>query len=379
MQNSFSYWEKKAFFTDIDIVVIGSGIVGLNAALHLKSKNPSLNVCVIERGALPSGASSRNAGFACFGSSSELLDDLTKMSEEKVFGLVEKRYRGLQRLRKLHGDKSLGYKNLGGYELFDNEELFEKCAEKLEYLNNMVGKAIGASKTYKIVPKRIKRFGFSGFSQLIVNQHEGQIDTGKMIISLIGKAVKKGIRIINGLEVAGFQDLQNRVEVQLKGGFSFSCKKLLVCTNGFARQLLPDQNVLPARAQVLVTSEIKGLKVKGTFNYDRGYYYFRNIDNRILFGGGRNLDFKAEETTEFGLTTKVQDSLEQKLREQILPGAEYTIEHRWSGIMGVGPEKTTIIRTISPNVFCGVRMGGMGVAIGTIVGEEVADLCLDSY
>ena len=56
----------------------------------------------------------------------------------------------------------------------------------------------------------------------------------------------------------------------------------------------------PARAQVLITKPIKNLQIKGTFHLDKGYYYFRNIDNRILFGGGRNLDFKTEETSEFG-------------------------------------------------------------------------------
>ncbi|MGZ3867219.1 MAG: FAD-dependent oxidoreductase, partial [Bacteroidia bacterium] len=125
----------------------------------------------------------------------------------------------------------------------------------------------------------------------------------------------------------------------------------------------------PARAQVLVTSPIKNLKLKGTFHYQQGYYYFRNIDNRILFGGGRNLDFEKEETTEFGLTNIVQNKLKDILHNNILPGKDYTIEHRWSGIMGVGSEKKPIIKHVSKNVVCAVRMGGMGVAIGCLVGE----------
>ena len=31
---------------------------------------------------------------------------------------------------------------------------------------------------------------------------------------------------------------------------------------------------------------MKNLKIKGSFHYEKGYYYFRNIDNRILLGGG---------------------------------------------------------------------------------------------
>jgi hypothetical protein len=62
----------------------------------------------------------------------------------------------------------------------------------------------------------------------------------------------------------------------------------------------------------------------------------------------------------------------------ILPGQKFSVEQRWSGIMGLGPKKSTIIKNISTNVVCAVRMGGMGVAIGTLVGEEAAALVLHS-
>lgn len=374
---SFSYWEKKAFFTEVDLVVIGSGIVGLNAALRAKENNPSLNILVLERGALPSGASSKNAGFACFGSPSELLDDLGKMSEDQVFGLVERRFKGLERLRKIHGDKAIGYKPWGGFELFNDEDIFYQCEEKLDYLNHKVKDITGSSETYKVADKKLKKFGFGKMNHLLENKFEGQIDTGKLIVSLLKKVQKAGVRVLNGVDVTGFEDLGSEVEILLGNEFSFKTKKLIVCTNGFARILMPDIAVVPARAQVLVTEPIDDLPFKGTFHFDRGYFYFRNIDGRVLFGGGRNLDFKGEETTDLDVTQMIQDRLEEMLREVIIPGKQFRIEQRWSGIMGVGPDKTTIIKEITPNVFCGVRMGGMGVAIGTLVGEEVADLCVD--
>ena len=42
--------------------------------------------------------------------------------------------------------------------------------------------------------------------------------------------------------------------------------------------------------------------------------------------------------------------------------------------MGVGNQKTPIVKQLSDNVFCGVRLGGMGVAIGSLVGKELAAL-----
>ncbi|RYZ47414.1 MAG: FAD-binding oxidoreductase, partial [Sphingobacteriales bacterium] len=62
-----SYWEKTSFL-HYDHIVIGSGIVGLSTALELRGRFPSSRILVLERGLLPTGASSRNAGFACMGS-----------------------------------------------------------------------------------------------------------------------------------------------------------------------------------------------------------------------------------------------------------------------------------------------------------------------
>ncbi|NNK30069.1 MAG: FAD-dependent oxidoreductase, partial [Flavobacteriaceae bacterium] len=80
------------------------------------------------------------------------------------------------------------------------------------------------------------------------------------------------------------------------------------------------------------------------------------------------------ETTAFGQTSLVQDHLEYLLREVILPGKEFRIASRWSGIMGVGPQKKPIVNEISDRVYCGVRLGGMGIAIGSIVGKELAEI-----
>jgi glycine/D-amino acid oxidase-like deaminating enzyme len=107
---------------------------------------------------------------------------------------------------------------------------------------------------------------------------------------------------------------------------------------------------------------------------DEGFYYFRNIDNRLLLGGGRNLDFEGETTMEFGLTDMIQNKLESLLKDVILPGKKVEIERRWSGIMGVGPRKRPILKRLNDHVFCGIRLGGMGIAIGSFVGKALAAL-----
>ncbi len=368
---NLSYWEIKTWLTNIDFTIVGSGIVGLNCALALKDQHPKAKILILEKGVLPQGASTKNAGFACFGSLSELIADLQTHTEAEVIQLVKKRIDGLQLLRQTIGDTALAYQNHGGYELFLNQDtaLYEQCLEQKEHVNKLLSPIFNAS-VFSLKPNT---FGFKNIKEnYSFNQFEGQIDTGKMMEALLAKAHSKGIKILNNCMVEAFSEDTTSVKLQTNL-YTFSTRTLMIATNGFASQLLTE-NVKPARAQVLITKPIKNLAIKGTFHLDEGYYYFRNINNRILFGGGRQLDFQTEETTQFGTTPIIQNTLETLLKTTILPNTEFEIDHSWSGIMGVGTQKNPIVKQLSNSVFCGVKLGGMGVAIGSLVGKELANL-----
>jgi glycine/D-amino acid oxidase-like deaminating enzyme len=368
---NLSYWELKNWFSGIDYTIVGSGIVGLHCALRLRERFPESKILVLEKGMLPQGASTKNAGFACFGSISEVIDDLKSHTEDEVFQLIQKRWNGLQLLRKRLGDSAIDFKPFGGYELFlkDDESFYNECLQKVPFINELLKPLFRNG----VFAKEVDRFAFQGIHEyLIFNPFEAQIDTGNMMQALLKEAVSQNIMVLNQVEVTAFHEKQNQVEVVMDD-FSFMTKKILFATNGFAGQLTNDA-VKPARAQVLITEPIPNLDIKGTFHLDKGYYYFRNIDDRILIGGGRNLDFQGETTTEFGQTDLIQNKLEQLLKEVILPNKDFKIAHRWSGIMGLGSSKTPIVTQLSENVYCGVRLGGMGVAIGSLIGQELADL-----
>ncbi len=368
---SFSYWEQDSWFSNVDFTIVGSGITGLNCALHLKLKFPEAKVVVLERGLLPNGASTKNAGFACFGSLSEILEDLEHHSEEEVVELVRKRMQGLELLKENLGSENIDLQVNGGYELFTTEEedVYTSCVSKMAKVNSLLKPIFGED----VFSTTGNKFQFGKVQEnLIYNKFEGQLDTGKMMIALLQKVQAAGVRILNSVTVNGFSEENDSVEIETEH-FSFYTAKLIIATNGFASQLgIPE--VRPARAQVLVTEPIPDLHIKGTFHMDKGFYYFRNINNRILLGGGRNLNIKGEETTELALTALVQQRLESLLKNVILPDTPFKIERRWSGIMGVGEQKNPVIKKVSKNVFCGVRLGGMGVAIGSLVGKELADL-----
>lgn len=375
--NTFSYWERTAFIDNADVIIIGSGLVGLSAALHLKKQQPLLNVLVLERGFLPTGASTKNAGFACFGTVSEQLYYLKRSSEAEVLRMVDYKWRGLQRLRKNLGDENIDYQQNGGYELFmDNEvETARESIEQLTYFNNLLQQAIGSYDIYSVANAKIADFGFRNISHMVYNPFEGQLHTGKMMRTLLNKVQSMGVVVLNDCEIKQIENEGTGISLLTSQG-TFKTKKIILATNAFASQLFPDLKVTPGRGQVLVTKPIPRLKLKGTYHFNEGYYYFRNIDGRVLFGGGRNIDFAAEQTWDFGHTESVKNQLITYLKEIILPGQHFEVDYWWSGIMGFGEDISPIVKQVEPDVYCAVRCNGMGVAMGSLVGEEVAGLVL---
>lgn len=383
-----SFWERESWFADRDVAVVGGGIVGLCAALALQRARPAWKILVVERGALPSGASTRNAGFACIGSVAELVEDLQHHSLDTIAGLIERRWHGLARLRELLGDEAIGYEACGSHELFlpHEHDWYAACLAQLPLLNQTMRAVTGIDEVFYSADDARDPFGFAGVAHLIGNRAEGALHTGRMMQALIRRVREAGVEIITGLPLVRLEDRGDAVRLHTSdsaqggsasgGGWDFAARRVLVATNGFARQLLPALPVEPARSQVVVTAPIPNLRFRGTFHMERGYTYFRTIGDRVLLGGGRHLDFAGEATDHMDTTPRIQSYLEELLHTTILPGTPVEITDRWSGIMGLGPEKVPIVRMVSPNVACAVRMGGMGVAIGALVGEEGAQLLL---
>jgi len=350
-------------------VVIGSGIVGLSTAIHQKLSYPKKKVVILERGYLPTGASTKNAGFACIGSTSELLSDLQNSAEDIVWQTVEKRWRGLHALKELIGEKQMNYQGKGSYELFmpSEKDSYQNCLDQLEYLNKQMKRITALEETYKPDQAVIDKSAFAGFNYAISNTAEGMIDTGAMMMALSRKASELGVILLNGIECKAVES--GKIETNFG---EITSEQIAICTNGLAARLL-DLEVRPARAQVIVTSELSQLPFDSCFHFDEGYYYFRNVGKRILFGGGRNLDFEAEETDELRTSDQVINHLSSLLKNRILPNQAFRIAHQWAGTMGVGANKAPIVQEINQGVYCAVRLGGMGVAIGSLVGKELSE------
>lgn len=374
MSYNLSIWEKNSYWFDRDYVIVGGGITGLMAAIHIASIEPNASVCVVEAQAIGTLASSRNAGFACFGSISELESDKDIYGLDKTLEIVEMRYKGLQLLRSIIGDRFLKYEESGGTEVFDGEASFNTHADQIAYWNNNLSSITASNDTFSVVPLQ-NRLNFH--SNIIHNSLEGLIDTGELMKSIVRKAEDLDIDIYRGLilnnyncRLGGVDLYFNQIEDLLR------CRQLVLCTNSLTQHIVPEVDVIPSRNQVIVTSKVDTTGMSGGYHFDAGYTYFRALNGRILLGGARNRFPQEDNTSDLGLNQSNIDHLVEFLKIRILKQQDFTIEHHWSGILSGGSDRTPIVKRMDDHVTVAARLGGMGVAIGSIVGQEAATLAV---
>lgn len=360
MNMSYSFWENDSFIKEYDLVVVGAGITGCSAVLSVLEKYPDWKVLLLERGFYPSGASSRNAGFSCFGSVSELLDDLKHTPAEKVKELVSRRYRGLQLLRNTVPEQEIDYEFCGGFELFRDASEYEKCTDALEMFNEWLFDISGEKQVYKAVEK-------NGY-KVIHNRLEGYLHSGKLVRWLHKKVADAGAELRWNCEVGAVSS----GKVVLKSGAEIAAGRILLATNGFSREITEQSGVRPARGLVMVTNELETMPWLGAWHYDKGFVYFRNLGKRLLIGGGRNQDISGEETTEDAVNPVIKAYLIDFMRETLRLDGNWTIDFEWTGIMGFGEGKGPSCREIEVGVWIAAGLGGMGVALGMQFGKDVA-------
>ncbi len=371
---NFSFWEQR-WMERADQVVIGGGLVGLQTAIELKLKYPHKSIWVLERNAFGDAASLRNAGFACFGSAGEILDDISRMGEDQAFQLYEERYKGLQDLIKTYSPEKIGYEQSGGYEIFPSgsESELDHIRESLPKLNESLK---NVHQQVAFVERNIKKFEMNVGETAIVSPSEGALQSILLLRTVRQHALSIGVEIYSSMDVQS-------IEKHGSGGWvlrfeqsdaQILAKDLFVCTNAWALKWFPDLEVEPARGQILVTKPIPSIAFRGIFHADKGYIYFRSLGSRILIGGARNKQFAAENTFESAVTPEIKYELLRWLNEIIVPNVNVEIDNEWSGVMGMHQKRSPIIERKEEHLYLGVRMGGMGVALSSQVAKKLAKL-----
>jgi len=338
-----SYWRRTTALgtIEVDAVVVGAGICGISAALHLQRRG--LRVAVVERHVLAAGASSRNAGFLMRGAAEnyalavkqygrDLARTVWRWTEENLAGLREEgigtgvpTYRATPSCLLALEDVELG-------ELRESERLLREDGFRVGWLESGSDAAWAKGRPGKLRP-------LGG----LVNPDDGAcnpVDVMRFLARKLSRPVDEGQEV----QAITPADRGDGIIVRTTDG-TFRAAHALVCTNAYTPLLLPRDPagaVRPRRGQMLAI-RAGSLKLDCSYYANHGYEYFRQAtDGTIVVGGCRRAFAEAEQGYEDKTTREVQGALEAFARS-MLGLEELDVVGRWSGTMGFSPDGLPLI------------------------------------
>ncbi len=353
-----------------DVVVIGSGNVGLSAALTLSRRGR--DVLVLDAEAAGYGASTRNSGYLGRTLWFKYGDMVKKIGRETAGLFAREATIGHDFTASLIRDEQIAcfYRNTGRFIAAPSKKAYEKLERDLEMM-----KADGVPVEADMIPP--DRLDEEVASRLY---HGGQVLHGNGVIhaglyhqGLLDRARGQGARIIGYCPVTGINREREGFVVNTPKG-RVQARDVVVATNGYTEKALPwhRRRIVPVSAFNVVTEALDPALMTKVLPNGRPMIENRNSPlwlrptedgTRLLFGGTTG-EMKGS------LKTKAEQLHAEMLR--VVPDLEGTrLTHCWSGQVAF-PFDFLPHNGFENGIHYAMGWCASGVPMGTYLGHKTA-------
>lgn len=357
-----SPWQLPIAPREVDVAIVGGGVIGCATAFALRDEDPSLRLAIVEAGRLADGASGRNAGFVLLGAPGAdpgADDDTERERAQRLWAFTAQ---NAQDIRALDG-RAFDLRWTGSVIAAGSE------AEAATLRRQAV--ALSGVEWMESDPLH-RRIGGRRFAGGLFVAEGGVLDSAKLVrhlAALSGATVLERSRVLRlGTEAGG-------VVLEGRGG-KFRAARVALCLNAYLPQLVPEMAmwVRPVRAQMLATDPLPEVLDVPVYSHD-GYYYLRQrTDGRLLLGGARHLHRETEVGYEDATTPELQADLEAYLAAHFPQLAVAQVARQWSGTMGFSPDGLPVVGEVPalPGVTVATGFTGHGMGYSVRFGQLLA-------
>jgi glycine/D-amino acid oxidase-like deaminating enzyme len=353
-----------------DVAIVGSGITGLAAALHLA--RGGRHVTVFEAQEPGHGASSRNAGYVGrtlkhgFG---EIMEAQGLDQAKRVYGELMEAFLAVKETVEREGIQC-HYRQQGRLLLATSTSMYDAMAREFSLREKHLGEA------FKTVDRNQQRSEIATdhyFGGVKIEDHAG-LHPGLYHQRLLDAARDAGVTICAFTPVLGFRKETDGFSVFLKSRKT-AARELIFATNGYGGREWPwlKRRIMPFQAYQTVSAPLGEDRVKALLPGDRTYIDWNfNVDwmrrapgdpSRIIFGGltgERDADLRI-----------MAERLHARLMRVFPDLVDLRFDHVWTGKCGGTFD-------INPKIgrHDGVYYAGgycfAGVPMGTLFGKKLA-------
>jgi glycine/D-amino acid oxidase-like deaminating enzyme len=358
----------------VDIAIVGSGHTGLNAAITIAKAG--FEVAVLEQETIGWGASSRHGTFVSPSLKAEWKTIEKKYGTEMARQFWQWAVASVEHVRDIVQQEWLDcdHKKTGTLGLAVKASHADSLRKYSEYLQATFG-----YHGSRYIPRdELKtQIGSSLFYGGVISELSYQIHPAKYVFGLAEAAARYGVLLAESAQVKRIVRSRYGLTLQTSRG-RVEASKVLLATNGYTTSLLPQarNGILPVGSYMIVTEPLSPetqaeISPQGRLFWDSKIYlnYFGlTPDGRAFMGGRANLSPNQDlSKTGAGLTARLFEIFPQ------LRGVKIT--HSWSGRLGVSFDQMPHIGQVD-NVYYANGFSGQGVATGSYMGKEVAELML---
>jgi glycine/D-amino acid oxidase-like deaminating enzyme len=332
-----------------DVLVIGGGITGVSLLHHLRRRDK--NAVLVERAHIAAGASGRNAGFLLAGVADSYAEAVLSFGRERTREIWEMTLANHTTMIEAVAGQPVGHRRLGSAIVASGDEEAAALAESAQLLNEDGFEATWDGRT-------------------LVNPRDGEVDPAALVGALARQAPPGAIR--EGVNVAAIEARSHEILVHADGAECHAgC--VILATNAYTPQLLPQAEIQPRRAQMLASAP-NAARVCDLPTYSHfGYRYWRQLaTGEVLIGGWRDTAYEAEVGYDERPTDAIQAHLEAQLKRL---GAEAKVTHRWAGTMGFTESGLPLVGPVDglPNVYLCAGFNGHGMGFAFISAKTLVD------
>jgi len=355
---------------DCDVCVVGGGLTGCSAALHLAERG--LRVVLLESRRIGWGASGRNGGQLVLGYAKDMTEVEARVGREDARRLWDMAVEAMELVRANVSRRGIDCDLRAG--------LFVGAARHRDMdWAREVAATLAARYGYDrlaVVPRGdVGRYVASeAYHGGLYDPGSGHLHPLKYLLGLLAAARAGGAQVFEGTPMLRLHEGARPV-VETPAG-RVRARFVALCGNAYLGRVVPglDRTIMPAGTFVMTTvplgaERLRELIPAGCAVSDTKFvldYYRPTADDRLLFGGG---------VTYAGRTpADIAQALRPALRRVLPQAGEPRITHAWAGDVAITINRLPHLGRLAPNVLFAHGFSGQGLALTGLAGRLMAEV-----